>query len=447
VRQTLRYVRHEGVLCPLLPPRDGEPPTSYRWVGLEAWRGLDAVLGMSRARNVAEFESALHEFALPAQNVVVADTTGAFGYFCAGKFPRRPRGETASIILDGATPEHAWGGYLSWAEHPAMLNPACGYVVTANNRVAETLPRSLAGGFWEPPYRATRIASLLEQTHDAGIREMAAIQADTVSLQAAGILASLVRPMRDGLRDPRAQQAADLLAVWDCRMTEDSSAAVLYQLFYRELVRQGVRPLLESRTPGLFARYLSTLHLAVPAMDAAFLAPDPMVFPAGVSATVEKCLSAAWESAAARLGADPAGWRWGDLHRLSLQHTLGRGSQAASRCLAWTLQLNRGPFPRPGDGMTVNLGAFLLTASFDIAVGPSYRQIVDLGAIEDSRWIVAGGVSGDCRSPHYTDQVSPWLVGETRPMRFLDRVSGGSTGLRLMPTAPAADCARPHGML
>jgi penicillin amidase len=97
--------------------------------------------------------------------------------------------------------------------------------------------------------------------------------------------------------------------------------------------------------------------------------------------------------------------------------------------------------------MTVNLGAFLLTASFDIAVGPSYRQIVDLGAIEDSRWIVAGGVSGDCRSPHYTDQVSPWLVGETRPMRFLDRVSGGSTGLRLMPTAPAADCARPHGML
>jgi penicillin amidase len=441
VRRTLRYVRHEGVLCPLLPARDGEPPTSYRWVGLEPWRGLDAVLGMSRARSVAEFASALQDFALPAQNVVVADTTGAFGYFCAGKIPRRPLAENAPPILDGAAPEHAWGGYLSWTEQPAMVGPAKGYVVTANNRVAKTLPRSLARGFWEPPYRATRIASLLERTHAAGIAEMAAIQTDVVSLQAAGILASLVRPRQAALREPRARQAAELLAAWDCRMAEDSRAAALYHHFYRELVQRCVRPVVESRAPGLFARYLSTLHLAVPAMDAAFLTADPIVFPAGVTKTVEECLTAAWGAVEARLGSDPGAWRWGDLHRVSLQHTLGRGRQMTSRLLAWWLGFNRGPFPRPGDGMTVNLGAFLLTAPFEIAAGPSYRQIVDLGAIEESRWIIAGGVSGDFRSRHYADQVALWLTGETRPMRFLDRGSGVGTGLRLVPADRPADCA------
>jgi penicillin amidase len=50
VRRTLHYVRHEGVLCPLLPTREGEPPTSFRWVGLDTWP--DGFLGMNRAASV-----------------------------------------------------------------------------------------------------------------------------------------------------------------------------------------------------------------------------------------------------------------------------------------------------------------------------------------------------------------------------------------------------------
>ena len=128
----------------LLPAREAEPPTSFRWVGLETWRGWDGLLGMNRAASVREFESALEAFAVPAQNVVVADTAGRVGYFCAGRFPRRPWAEAMPPFLDGSRPEHAWGGYLSWAEHPRAVDPADGYIVTANNRVAKALPPSLA---------------------------------------------------------------------------------------------------------------------------------------------------------------------------------------------------------------------------------------------------------------------------------------------------------------
>jgi penicillin amidase len=441
VRETLRYVRHEGVLCPLLLARDGEPPTSFRWVGFEPWRGLDGLLGMNRAKNVREFESALQGYAVPAQNVVVGDTSGAFAYFCAGKFPRRPWMEASPPVLDGAAPKYAWGGYLSWAEHPHVTTPTDGYIVTANNRVAIALPATLSGGFWEPPYRATRIAALLGRAEKANVRDMADIQADVVSLQAAGILASLVRPARERLADPRARRAADLLLAWDCRMAADSAAAALYHLFYQELLRQRVRPVLDGRAPGLFARYLSTLHLAVPAVDTVLLTGDPLLFPAGAPLAVESCLTAAWDSARMRLGSDSTRWRWGDLHRLTFQHTLGRGSQPAVRFLAWVLRLNRGPIPRPGDGMTVNLGAFLLTAPFEIAVGPSYRQLVDLGALEESRWIIAGGTSGDFRSRHYADQVALWLAGETRPMRFLSTPPAGGHALRLASAEGTVDCA------
>jgi len=133
---------------------------------------------------------------------------------------------------------------------------------------------------------------------------------------------------------------------------------------------------------------------------------------------VEESLHAAWNQAAARMGPDPTAWRWGALHTLTFFHGFARSQGSATRALAWLFDLNRGPYPRPGDGMTVNLGAFPLVLPFEVIVGPSYRQIVDLGNPDESQWIVAGGVSGDPRSPHYADQIDPWRRGEYRPMRF-----------------------------
>jgi penicillin amidase len=417
--RTLDFVRHGGTLCPLLP-RDGQQaPTSFRWTGLQPWRGLEAVLGMNRARDVAEFEGAVQGFALPAQNVVVADSAGRIAYFCAGKFPRRAPECAGRPLLDGARREHAWQGYLDWAEHPRRVDPPEGFLVTANNRLAASLPAGISGGFWEPPYRATRIASLLAAHRQATAEDMARIQADVVSLQAAGILAAVVRPVVSRLVSDDARRAADLLDGWDCEMRADGAAPALFHLFYRQLLSRGMRPVLEPRAPGLFHRFLSVIHLAVPAVDRLLLGQDARWFPGGGAALVEACLGAAWAEATARLGPDPEQWQWGRLHTLTFHHGFGHGRHPLARALAAMLDLNRGPYPAPGDGMTVNLAAFSLAEPFAAVAGPSYRQVVDLGRPEASRWIVAGGASGDPRSPHYADQLPRWLRGEYRTMRFL----------------------------
>jgi len=418
VRHLIRYVRHEGVRCPLLEVPPETAAVSYRWVGFEPWPTLEAFLGAARARGVAEFESAISRFALPAQNVVVADVAGHIAYYCAGRIPRRPSARGDRLFLDGADPDDAWHGYLRWEEQPRALDPPGGFLATANNRLRADLPPTLAGGFWEPPYRAARLSGVLADCRDATAEEMAGLQADVLSLQAVGLVSTLIRPVSGLLRDPEAVRASALLLAWDGRMEAGSAAAALYQLFYRALLVEGIRPGLERREPGLFARYLSLLHLAVPAVDRALAEGDPRCFPRGVAAGVEACLATAWREAVRRLGADPACWRWGRLHRLTFRHILGRGDAWPARLLAWLLRLNRGPYPRGGDGMTVNLGAFSLGESFAIQVGPSYRQIVDLGRPEEARWIVAGGVSGDPRSACYDDQIGLWLSGAYRPMRL-----------------------------
>lgn len=447
IRERVPYVRHEGVLCPLVPAAASRSPISFRWVGLEPWRGLDALIGMNRARSLEEFEGAVAEFALPAQNVVVADRRGNIAYFCAGRFPRRPGLAGWPTILDGALPQHAWGGYLSWSEHPKSVNPPAGYLVTANNRPATSLPPTIAAGFWEPPYRATRIASLLTRCVDARVEDMARIQEDVVSLQAAGILEGVLRPVADALRDPRSRQAASALLAWDCRLGEESAPAALYGLFYQALLQRCMRPPLEARAPGLFSQYLSILHLAVPAVDTLLLTGASPRDPAGHAATVEDCLLTAWEQAHDRMGSEPERWRWGALHTLTLSHGFGRTGHRILRGLAWLLRLNRGPYPRPGDGMTVNLGAFALTEPFNVQVGPAYRQLVDLGTPEASRWIIAGGVSGDPRSMHYADQIETWRRGATRPMRLRPRAeAAGDVFLRLVP-AGRGDCVPPACVL
>jgi penicillin amidase len=413
---------------------EGEGPLSFRWIGLEAWPGVGALLGMNRACTVAGFEDALRQFALPAQNVLVADTRGTIAYFCAGKFPRRPFAGSAPAVLDGSRPEHAWQGYLDWAELPHRTDPPGGLIVTANNRPAADLDPSLAGGYWEPPYRATRIAQLLEGSSRLRAEDMARIQTDDLSLQAAGLVARLVRPHAATFADPRARRVAEMLLAWDGRMAVDSAAAVAFHLFYQELLRQIFRPSLEQHAPGLYARYFGTLHLAVPAADRALFGADGVGRCEPPGHAVEQCLAGAWDEAARRLGPDPPGWRWGALHRVTLFHALGRGPGQISRLLDWLFGLNRGPFPVPGDGMTVNLAAFSLVSPFEVAAGPSLRQIVDLADPEASRWILPGGASGDPRSPHYADQVEDWLRGATRPMRFLtEEAADRGCALRLIP--------------
>jgi penicillin amidase len=444
VEHGLRYVRHEGVRCPLLSGEGGEAPRSFRWVGFEAWRGLDALLGMNRARRVEGFARAVEQFAVPAQNVVVADAEGTIAYFCAGRFPRRPQTGSGALLLDGACPDHAWHGYLPWAEHPQVVNPPAGLLVTANNRIAVGLSASLAGGFWEPPYRAARIERLLDQCRSATVASMAGVQADEFSLQAVGILTHVIRPVAGRLGDPQACRAAELLLAWDGRMGAASGAAALYHLFYRSLLERLVRPLFDRHAPALFDRYLGALHLAVPAVDRALLARAPLLFGADPAPAIEACLRAAWQEAVRRLGPVSAEWQWGRLHQLTLTHPAGRGHGWLPRLLAWLFRLRRGPFPRPGDGMTVNLGAFSLADPFAIRVGPSYRQIVDLGDPAASRWVIAGGASGDPRSPHYADQLPRWLDDEGCPMRF----EGEGPGVVSAPgPAPAPDCMRSDRVL
>lgn len=414
----VRFALHSGVECPVLSDifhdRDGRT-LSLRWTGLEPWPSLSAFLQIGAASNVHEARACLRPFGLPCQNVIAADADGNIAYILGGKVPVRPTPGSGSAPMDGASGEREWIGYIPFERMPQELNPPRGYIVTANQRVARD---GIESHLWEPPYRARRIADLIEEGGPCSPEAFRRIHGDVYSGQADALVRGLIGEAPDRFADPRARQAARRLVGWDRRMTAESGEAALFHAFYRRLLGDVIRPWMDRARPGLFEAYFSAFHLGVGGADRVLASRDGPWWGGDRDRAVGFALAGAVADLSARLGPDPAAWRWGDLHPLVFRHLLGGGRGRLARLFARLLRWNRGPYPHPGDGMTVNLAAFTLTRPFDPALGPSYRQIIDLASPEGSCWIVAGGISGDPRSPHYDDQLGLWLRGEYLPLRL-----------------------------
>jgi penicillin amidase len=431
-RHRIRFTEHDGVRCPVVSDavpaaRDGRV-LALRWTGLDAWPVMDVVRRANRARTVADLEEALRDYNVPAQNFVGADADGRITYRCGGRIPRRPL-PVSGGPLDGASGRHEWQDVLPFEENPQASDPPAGFLVTANHRVS-SLPL-----FPEPPYRAARIRERLraEARHTADT--FAAIQADVVSLQARVLVTGVLGPLGDRLQHPKARAAAARLLAWDGTMAAERPEPAIFHAWYAQLLRRIIRPPLEAADPGLFDFYTSLFHLAVGAADAIFLGEEPAWYPGGKGPAVEAALLAALEELEAEQGPDPAAWRWGRAHPLTLAHTLRAVGHPLARAVARWLRLNRGPFPHPGDGMTVNLAGYPLNAPYRPQVGPSLRLIADLKDPNASRWVIPGGASGDPLSPHYADQLERWRRGEYLPMRVLPQEEARRTGtaLRLSP--------------
>jgi len=415
-RVTLRFVRRFPGRCPLLSDLlDTGPlgPLSLAWAGALPTRSLDALLAMNRAADLAAFREALREFALSPQNILVADAKGNIGGFVAGRFPRRCRPGDGPLPLDGADPAAAWQGFLPFEDLPHVVNPASGLLVSANNRAGEGGPYLTT--LWEPPYRASRILGVLREMPSVLPEACRRLQTDTVSLQALLLTGRCLAPHRGALAG-EARAAADRLLDWDGRMARESVAAALFHAWYWRLRERVLGAPLEALRPGLAARLFAVNHVPAALLDALLLGGEAKALPAPLPALLQETLEEAVGFLRSRMGPDKAAWRWGRLHRLTLRHPLAPAAGRLGRVLSGLFGLNRGPIEMPGDGMTVNMGAYMFSAPFEQVAGPSYRQVVDLGEPGGGGWVIPGGVSGDPASPHYGDQLEAWLTGALFPM-------------------------------
>jgi penicillin G amidase len=107
-------------------------------------------------------------------------------------------------------------------------------------------------------------------------------------------------------------------------------------------------------------------------------------------------------------GSDIGAWRWGEAHHAMLT------SQLFGTIPVLGSLFDIG-FPARGGVETVNRAGFARTdgVHFPDIHGPGYRGVFDLANLDDSRFIIATGESGNPFSPHYGDMARRWHDGET----------------------------------
>ena len=432
-RVTIPIVPHHGPIISFDPAHG--TAVSMRWTGHEVTADLKAFLALGNANSVGTLDgsgnpsagsafAALRDYAVGAQNFVLADDAGNIGYDPHALVPKRPAiGPTNApwLPLRGDDGLHEWGSgvdadhcagtvtsgtlptrncWIDDAKLPQSINPAKGYLATANSDPAGYTDLAANTGLasagylsfdWDDPtaIRYARIAELLKAKTTAPAKvseaDMEAIQSDHAIK-----LASLFEPFFVAATTlPTAQQAPyaaarAMLTTWaadgyDCptglvgvdpkgaidpdpKHSRDSAACLLFHTFLRQLLKNVydddfafLRAASGQSFSADFGPEIRGLiyMLGLPANDpGASFCND--VNTSGTKTASHSCaqqlttaLLGAQTTLAGAYGTATTNWIWGRVHTLtttSPASPLIEGPFAA------------GPFARPGGAGSVDVG-------------------------------------------------------------------------------------------
>lgn len=422
----LKYTRHGPVL---FEDRANRKAYALRAGWLEPGGApYLASLRMNQAKTWAEFREACSYNNMPSENMVWVDRAGNIGWQAAGIQPIR-RGWSGILPVPGDG-RFEWEGYLPIASLPHEVNPARGFIATANNFLMpdDYQYKDLLHVTWSDAFRASRIEEVLGSGRKFSVAEMIRLQNDDLSV-AARALTPLLRHVT--LANPASARARDLLTTWDHVLDKDSAAAGVYAMWQRRLLanaRDTIVPAALRKTVG--ANIVGTRKVIdfLQSPDGRF-GTDPL---AGRDALVAKSMEEAVAELTTRFGPDMQAWKYGQekFHHALIRHPLSDAVNAATRA-----RLMVGPLPRGGDGSTVSA-----TGNADNQTsGGSLKIIADTEDWDNSVGLNTPGQSGDPDNPHYRDLFPIWAQGRYFPIAFsrkkVDSVTESTT--RLAPAATA----------
>jgi penicillin amidase len=385
-------------------------------------RGFEPLLPMLAARTAAGFAATQRDWVDPVNNLVVADTAGQIAYQTRGELPVRSSLAHRRLPVPGWDGRCEWTGTVPFEQLPCSVNPAAGFVMTANNTITDGDEPYIAHTFSQP-FRAERLRQCLSSPAQHTTESLAALQADVVSWAAQAwsrLLAGLGPQPGDD-----AERARQMLAGWDGALRGDSGCALLYSCFQRALAEALYRPLTGHATwewlvsgdvptaETHIRRWLANdiwalLGGPLPAdRDAASRARDSRR-EQRVRSVLPAVLAAAWRQAAQAGGtADGEGWRWDTSHRATAARVIG-GQQIPA------------PVGMAGDADTIQASAYGWQPGtpFDVTILSVYRQVVDLATPAAASFVIPGGAAGDPAAAHFADQLPLWAQHQRVPMLF-----------------------------
>ena len=386
-------------------------PIALRWVGHQPSDELSSMLALARARNWQEFCDALAGFALPGQNMLYAGTDGRVGQLLAAHLPRRGTSRPPDLVADAARGSE-WDDLATGRDLPVEIDPAEGFVASANNRPAgAAIP---IGFFFSPPDRVSRLRTLLGGAEKIAAADLQQLQQDVLQSSALGLRDFFLHRLDRRDRPAAQRRVLEALGGWDGSYASDSRGAAAFELLFAHVAAQLS---LESRLAPYQAVW-TTRHL----------------LRREIAALPEPRLKEALETALAATARRQLRLRdWGAMHRLRLRHLFAQVPLLGRRYVF-------GEFPLSGGNDTLlKTGHPLSRGRHYVGFGACARHISDLADPDDNRFVLLGGQDGWFGSANFLDQAELWRRGEyvTVPLRLETVRARFPHKTVLRPAAPA----------
>ena len=377
-----RLTIRESVHGPVVREVKGKA-LALRVAGIDQPNIMDQYWRMIRAKSLDQFEAAQRSLQMPFFTVMYADAAGRIMHLFGGRTPVRPAGDfNWSGIVPGTSSATLWTSTHPYDELPRVVDPSSGWLQNANDSPwTTTFPLAIDPAKF-PRYmaprgmslRAQQSAKLMEADASITLDEFVTYKHSTRMLLADRLLDDLL-PVAKAAGGVAAQAAA-VLESWDRFANADSRGAVLFDAWYRRVIRAG--------TP--FARPWSET--------------DPLNTPDGLrdpAAAVRALVEAADLVTKAHGALDVP---WGQVNRLrvggrDLPASGGPGELGIFRVLGFT---------EDKDG------------KMRVAGGDSYVAAIEFGPTVRARTLISYGNASQPGSPHVGDQLELLSKQQLKPV-------------------------------
>jgi penicillin amidase len=346
---------------------------------------------LDRAKNYDDYLAAIKDFACPGQNMLFASKTGDIAIWQQAKFPARWEGQ-GLYLMPGEDSSYMWQGYIPQNENPHIINPASGYIQSANQRPVDSAYSYFIPGNYISA-RGITLVNRLEQMQQITPDDMKRLQLDYYSSAAADIVPFFFKYIDESSLSETERTYLDQVKNWDFTTTPDSKATTIYQAWIDSLENvvwndEFARVKMASVRPDEQTLIEALLK------DSAFKFIDDITTPQ--TETINQQITRAFQLASKGLAEEETKDEllWWKRKDVSIYHLLKTSVL---------------PFARTG----LHVGGWSNTIN---AVthdhGPGWRMIVHLTNETEAYGVYPGGQSGNPGSKFYDNFVNDWANGK-----------------------------------
>jgi penicillin G amidase len=364
---------------------------AVRWSAHDASNEPAMWLHLNKAIEYNDYTEAIKHFTTPGQNMLYASKAGDIAIWQQARFPARWEGQ-GLYVMPGEDSSYMWQGYIPQEENPHIVNPASGFIQSANQRPVDTAYPYFIPGHYHVA-RGIAVETQLQAMQQVTPDDMKRLQNDVFSPTAADAVPFLLKYVNAPTLNATETRFLNEVKNWDFYARAESKAVTIYQAWMDSL--QSVVWMDEfSRIKQAQVMPDEQTLLEALLRDSAFRYVDDITTPEKES--INQQVTKAFRQAVSGFGGDIDNEQlvWWKFRNPTIYHLL-RHSVLPFACTGLKVG---------GWGNTIN--------AMKVSHGPSWRMVVHLTEPTEAYGVYPGGQSGHVGSRYYDNFIDTWAQGK-----------------------------------